>query len=65
MYIAKKEMFKEVKQREIADIVGITEETLSRIINNKQTTQKSTAYCIVKAIDNNAEIENYFEKKGE
>lgn len=65
MYLAKKEMFKEVRQREIADIVGITEETLSRIINNKQLTKKTTAYCIVKTIDTNAEIEDYFVKKGE
>lgn len=61
MYIAKTEQFKNIRQREIAKKVGITEETLSRVINRKQTTTKTTAFCIVKMIDGNAEIEDYFE----
>lgn len=65
MYLAKKEKFEKVKQRDVAEKVGITESTLSRIINNKQLTKKTTAYCIVKAINNDAEIEDYFIKKGE
>ena len=65
MYIAKTEQFKNIKQREIAKKVGITEETLSRVINQKQATTKTTAFCIVKMIDSNAEIEDYFKKKGE
>jgi plasmid maintenance system antidote protein VapI len=67
MYKAKTEQFKNIKQREIAEKVGITEFTMSRIINQKQNTSKTTAYCIVKTIDKNAEIEDYFDyiKKGE
>lgn len=65
MYLAKKEMFKNIKQKDIAEKVGITEWTLSRIINNKQLTKKTTAYCIAKAINNNAEIKDFFEEKGE
>lgn len=61
MYIAKTEQFKNIRQREIAKKVGITEETLSRVINRKQATTKTTAFCIVKMIDVNAEIEDYFE----
>lgn len=65
MYKAIKEKFNSIKQKDIAKQVGITEETLSRIINGKQATQKTTAYCIVKAIDSNAEIEEYFVRNGE
>lgn len=66
MFIAIKERFTDdINQREIAEKVGITEFTLSRIINEKQATQKTTAYCIVKAIDSNAEIDDYFTRKGE
>ena len=66
MFIAIKEKFTDnINQREIAEKVGITEFTLSRIINEKQATQKTTAYCIVKAIDPNAEIDDYFTRKGE
>lgn len=66
MFIAIKEKFTDnINQREIAEKVGITEFTLSRIINEKQATQKTTAYCIVKAIDSNAEIQDYFVRKGE
>lgn len=62
MYKAITEKFNNVKQREISEKVGITEFTLSRIINQKQNTSKTTAYCIVKMINENAEIEDYFEK---
>lgn len=65
MYKAIKEKFNSIKQKDIAIRVGITEETLSRIINGKQATKKTTAYCIAKAIDNNAEIEEYFVRNGE
>ncbi len=65
MYYAIKEKFNIINQREIAKIVGLNEGTLSRIINNKQTTSKRTAYCIVKAIHKDAEIEEFFVKKGE
>ena len=65
MYKAIKEKFNSIKQKDIAKQVGITEETLSRIINGKQATKKTTAYCIAKAIDSNAEIEEYFVRNGE
>ena len=62
MYKAIKEKFKIVNQREIAKKVGINECVLSRIINGHQTTKKTTAYCIAKAISENAEIEEFFTK---
>ena len=63
MYKAIKEKFKRINQKEIANIVGITESTMSRIVNGKQTTNKTTAYCIVKAIHSEAEIDEYFTKE--
>lgn len=65
MYIGIKEKFSMINQRAIAKKVGITPATLCRIINGKQITTKTTAYCIVKAIHNEAQIEEYFIRKGE
>jgi plasmid maintenance system antidote protein VapI len=62
MYKAITEKFDKIKQREIAEKVGINESTMSRIINQKQNTSKTTAYCIVKMINENAEVEEYFYK---
>jgi plasmid maintenance system antidote protein VapI len=62
MYQAITEKFNKIKQKEVAEKVGITEFTMSRIINKKQNTTKTTAYCIVKMIDENAEITDFFEK---
>lgn len=65
MYIGIKEKFSMINQRAVAEKVGITPATLCRIIGGKQTTNKTTAYCIVKAIHNEAQIEEYFIRKGE
>lgn len=62
MYKAIKDKFIIINQRELAKIVGMHESTLSRIVNGHQTTKKVTAYCIVKAISVNAEIEEFFMK---
>ena len=60
MYLAIKEKFKVINQRKLADKIGMSYETLNRIINGKQGTKKLTAYCISKAIHPEAEIEDYF-----
>lgn len=65
MYTGIKEKFEMINQRAVADKVGITPATLCRIVNGKQTTNKTTAYCIVKAIHSEATIDEYFVKKGE
>lgn len=65
MYTGIKEKFEMINQRAVADKVGITPATLCRIVNGKQTTNKTTAYCIVKAIHSEATIDEYFIKKGE
>lgn len=65
MYTGIKEKFEMINQRAVANKVGITPATLCRIVNGKQTTNKTTAYCIVKAIHSEATIDEYFIKKGE
>ena len=65
MYTAIKEKFILINQRQLAKEVGMTYEALNRIINGKQTTKKATAYCIVKSIHPEAEIDEYFVEKGE
>jgi plasmid maintenance system antidote protein VapI len=54
-----------INQRQLAEKVGIAFETLNRILNKKQACSKMMAYCICKAINENSEINDYFEKKGE
>ena len=62
MYILKNKL--DIKnQRKAAKIIGIDEATLCRILKGKQSTHKTTAYCIVKYYDPNAEVYDYF--KGE
>lgn len=60
MYTANKEKFNGINQKSIALTIGITPETMNRIINGKQATTKTTACCIVKAINQEAEINDYF-----
>ena len=65
MYLAKENKFDVINQRQVAKKVGINEATMCRIVRRKQRCSKMTAYCIVKAICELAEIEDYFEKEGE
>ena len=52
-------------QREASKTIGIAHETLCRILSGKQGCQKTTAYCITKLYDKEAEILDYFEYEGE
>lgn len=54
-----------INQSKLAQKVGITRQTLNRIFKGKQGCSKMTAYSITKLINTNAEIEDYFEIKGE
>ncbi len=69
MYLFKKienlnQMFKNRKltQKEAAEIIGITKETFSRILNRKRKCSKVTAYAITKFFDEEADLKDYFEK---
>lgn len=52
-------------QKRASEDIGINEATLCRILGGKQQTSKVTAYCITKYFNKNAEILDYFYKKGE
>ena len=54
-----------INQSELARKVGVNQATLNRIFNQKQNCSKLMAYAICKSINENAEIEDYFVKKGE
>lgn len=46
----------------VSEKLGISNCSLSRILNGKQTTKKITAYCIVKMYDQDADVLDYFDK---
>ena len=47
----------------LATKIGLNRDILMKILNGKQTTRKLTAYCIVKACNSDAEINDYFIRK--
>lgn len=65
MYYIVKNQIHFKNQKKAAEEIGITPETLSRILNGKVGTTKITAYCITKYYNRNAEINDYFVFEGE
>ena len=63
MCTIKEEVVAEIKARykakHMADVVGITNGYLTQIFQGKPCS-KPTAYCIVKYLNPNAELEDYF-----
>ena len=59
-----KELAKMYNKTKLADFIGLSPDTLRRIINGKQDCSKLVAYCITKTLNQDAEIEEYFYKKG-
>lgn len=55
--------FKLYKQKAVAEEIGITKETLNKIIRQKGYCSKLTAYCITKFLNPDDEIEKYFVRK--
>lgn len=47
----------------VANKIGITNAFLTSVLNGKRGCSKTVAYCIVKCLCQNAEIEDYFENK--
>lgn len=57
---------RKIKQKYACEVIGLTRSALSNILNRKVACRKVVAYCIVKYLDKDAEIEDYFEPlKGE
>ena len=52
-----------LNQSQLAREVGVNQSTLNRIFRRKQKCSKLMAYAIVKTINQNAEIEDYFERE--
>jgi plasmid maintenance system antidote protein VapI len=50
------------KQKKASEIIGVTPQYLSKICGKKAQIKKLLAYCIVKYINSEAEIEDYFER---
>ena len=66
MYILKEDLNIKINQTIASEVIGLSQPTLSNILNRKVACRKVVAFCIAKYIDENAEIEDYFElvKKG-
>lgn len=62
MYIFKKDIAVKINQTIASKVIGLAQPTLSNILNRKVTCRKVVAFCITKYIDENAKIEDYFEK---
>ena len=65
MYIIKTEKTKKIKQSKACKNIRLAQPTLSNILNGKVACRKVVAFCITKYLNENAEIEDYFIKKGE
>lgn len=46
----------------MAEIIGLAPDTVRKVINGKQDCSKLVAYCITKFLNQDAEIEEYFER---
>lgn len=62
MYKFKEGVDFKINQTIASGIIGLAQPTLSNILNRKVECRKVVAFCITKYIDENAEIEDYFEK---
>ena len=62
MYIFKENVDVKINQTIAGEVIGLAQPTLSNIFNRKVACRKVVAFCIVKYIDENAEIEDYFEQ---
>ena len=63
MYLFRDDVVYKINQTKASRIIGITQPTLSNILNRKKLCRKVVAYCITKFINQNAEIEDYFVKE--
>ena len=63
MYYFRQDIQVKFKQKDLCETVGITQPTMSNIINGKVACRKVVAYCITKYLNQDAEIEDYFIKE--
>lgn len=60
MFIGDKSLIKD--KGKASTEIGISFANFSRILNRRMACRKVVAYCIVKYIDSEAEIQDFFEK---
>lgn len=65
MYILKENLDIKMNQTIASEVIGLSQPTLSNILNRKVACRKVVAFCITKYINENAEIQDFFDKKGE
>lgn len=58
-----KEVAKTYNKEQMANVIGLSPDTVRRVINGKQECSKLVAYCITKFLNSEAEIEEYFIRK--
>lgn len=63
MYLFRDDVDYKINQTIASQIIGLTQPTLSNILNRKKLCRKVVAFCITKYLDENAEIEDYFIKE--
>ena len=62
MYTFKQDVDYKINQTIASEVIGITQPCLSNILNGKVACRKVVAFCITKYLDEDAEIEDYFER---
>ena len=62
MYLLKEDANVKINQTIASEVIGLAQPTLSNILNRKVACRKVVAFSIVKYLDMDAEIEDYFEK---
>lgn len=66
MYIFKKETLENLgfskTRKQMAEIIGVSEGYLSKILNSKRKCSKVLAYAITKTLNEKSEISDFFER---
>ena len=62
MYKLKDNKEVKINQTIASEVIGLSQPTLSNILNRKVACRKVVAFCITKYLDENANIEDYFER---
>lgn len=62
MYRFRQDVDYKINQTIASEVIGLTQPCLSNILNGKVACRKVVAFCITKYLDDNAEIEDYFER---
>ena len=65
MYILKDNLNIKMNKTIASEKIGLSRPVLTNIMNRKVACRKVTAYSITKYIDENAEIEDYFDRVGD